>query len=108
MKVLFNYFKEEDDVEILVLVDGTIGEIENAERTICDEIEAQYDNYLEFVKEEDIILYDSDDEMSLLEEIDEEDDDLNYELCAVIYDKKRYTLKSLEYALSERVEENDK
>ena len=107
MKALFNYLKEEGDVRILVLLDGTIGEIENADRTICDEIEEQYDDYLEFIEDEDIILYDSDDEMCMLEEIDENEAP-DYHLCAVIYNKKRYTLKGLEYALKERVEENVK
>jgi hypothetical protein len=100
MKTLFNYDKENEDVEVLVLLDGTIGELEDAERTICEDLEDQYEG-LEFIKKDDILLYDSDDEMSILEVVDRDDAPESYE-CAVIYDKKRYTLKSLEYELNKR------
>lgn len=106
MKSLFKYLKEEDDVEVLVLIDGTMGELEDAERTICEELEDQYE-HIELINDDDILLYDSDDEMSILKEVDR-DEATDYCLCAVIYDKKRYTLKSLEYVLNERAEKNDK
>lgn len=105
MKALFNYFRDTEDVEILVLLDGTMGELEDAERTIYEELEEQYEN-LELLNNEDILMYDSEDEMSILKEVDR-DDAPDSCLCAAIYDKKRYTLRALESELEERKGEQE-
>lgn len=100
MKGLFKYLKAVEDVEILVMLDGTIRNMEDIETTVLEELEDNYD--VNLIKEKDILVYDSEEEMCILEEVNENDDCPDYWLYAVTYNGKRYTIKSLENALEER------
>lgn len=102
MKGLVNYIKETEDIKILVMLDGTIGSMEDVEYDIISELQDNFEEHLDFIKNDDILLFDTDEEFCILELVDEINDCPDSCNCAVLYEGRRYTVRTLEDKLINR------